>query len=245
MIMKLKFIVLGLLCLNTFSALAAGKKSNESLELAASAWGGFMRGNVVVNGQKADVQRDTWDYFEDLSVGGSLELALRNSSMVLIGSVDYFDTISSDVISGGQPGTLDSSEIVGCIAVGYPFAPVGGKTTFDALFGFQWQEVENQLTVNGKKNSSKVEVYDPVVMLRIKTQLGGKLFLNVPLSFGLSYLGESDFVYDAGLQLLYQLTNTFDVRAGYRISGYDYQEDANNKWDYYVQGYTLGIGMTF
>ena len=244
--MKFKCLVVVLVCLNTLSALAANKKAaSESMELVPTFWAAFMRGNVVVNGQKADIQRDTWDYYKDLSMGGSLELALRNRSMVVIGSVDYFDNISSDVITGGQEGRLETSEMIGCIAIGYPFAPPGGKTTFDALFGFQWQEMENQLTVNGTKNRSKTDIYDSVIMFRIKTQLGGKLFLNVPLSFGLSYLGESDFVYDAGLQLVYQFTKTFDARAGYRISGYDYQEDANNKWDYYQQGYTLGLGLTF
>lgn len=205
-----------------------------------------MRGDVVVNGQKAVIHRDTWDYYQDLSVGGSLELVLRNQSMVVLGAIDYFDGMSSDVTVGSQTGTLETSEMIGVIAAGYPFAPPGGKTTFDALFGLQWQQMENDLKVDGgNKQSAKADVLDPVVMVRIKTQLGGKLFINIPLSLGVSYLGDSELVYDAGMQLLYRLTDTFDVRAGYRISSFDYQEDANQKWDYYQQGYTLGLGMTF
>lgn len=246
MIMKLKFIIAVMLCLSSLSALAAAKKSAESMELVPSVWGAFMRGDVVVNGKKAEVHRDTWDYYKDLSVGGSLELALRNQSMVVVGAIDYFDDISSAVTVGSQAGTLETSEMVGVIAVGYPFAPVGEKTTFDALFGLQWQQMKNNLKLDGgDTESAKTEVYDPVVMVRIKTQLGSKLYINIPLSFGLSYLGDSEMVYDAGVQLLYQFTDTFDVRAGYRVSSFDYQEDANQKWDYYVQGYTLGLGVTF
>lgn len=242
--MKIKILIVFLVCISSLSARAAAK-SGEALELTASAWGAFMRGDVVVNGQKVAVQRETWDYYSDLAVGGSLELALRNSSMVLMGYFDYFDNISSDVSAGSQKGTLETSEMVGCIAVGYPLAPIGGPTTFDLLVGLQGLRMENELKINGTKQTSSTDVYDPVFMLRFKTQLGNKLYVSLPVTFGLSYLGDSELVYDVGLQLLYQLTDTFDVRGGYRISGFDYQEDNSNKWDYYVQGYTLGVGMTF
>jgi hypothetical protein len=241
--MKIKILVLVMLCMHSF---AAKKAAKESMELVPTYWAAFMRGDVMVNGSKVGINRDTWDYYSDLAPGGSLELALRNSSMVVLGYVDYLDGISSDVSSGSQSGTLKTTEIVGCLAVGYPFAPPGGKTTFDALVGLQGVRMENELKLNGSSpESSSTDVYDPVVMFRIKTQLGNKLYINIPLSFGVSFLGDSEMVYDAGLQLMYQFTKTFDVRAGYRISGSDYQEDANNKWDSYVQGYTLGLGMTF
>ena len=241
--LKIRILFLGMLCAGSF---AAGKPApKETMELVPTFWAAFMRGNVVVNGRKADIQRDTWDYFDDLAMGGSAEVALRNSSMVVIGSVDYFDNISSDVVSGGQPGTLETTDMVGCLAVGIPFAPPGGATTFDALVGLQWQKMENELKVNGVVSRGKADIYDPVIMFRIKTKFGKKLFVNIPLSFGVGYLGESEFVYDAGLQLVYQLNKAFDVRAGYRISGSDYQDSDNEKWDTYVQGYTLGLGMTF
>lgn len=243
--MKIKLVVSVVVCMSVFSA-GAAVQSGEAMELSASVWAAFMRGNMVVNGQKAEVHRDTWDYYKDLSVGGSLELGLRNQSMVVLGAVDYFDGMSSDITVGSQAGTLETSEMVGVLAVGYPFSPVGGNTTFDALVGLQWQQVENDLKMTGGgKQSAKTDVLDPVLMVRIKTQLGNKLFIGIPLSIGVSYLGESDMIYDAGLQLQYQLTDTFDIRAGYRISSFDYQEDANQKWDYYVQGYTLGLGLTF
>ena len=61
-----------------------------------------MRGVVVVDGQEAKIQRDAGDIYGDLSYGGSLELVLRNRSMVMLGSFDYFDSFSSDVTVNGQ-----------------------------------------------------------------------------------------------------------------------------------------------
>lgn len=241
--MKLKFILAVMLCLN---ALSAGAANNESMELVPSVWAAWMRGNVVVNGQNAKIIRESEDYFDNLALGGSLEFVLRNNKMVLLGSVDYFDNISSDVMVGSQRGTLETSEIIGCVAVGYPFVPASGNMTFDFLVGLQGLRMDNVLKLSGSgSESSSTDVYDPVMMLRIKLLLGSKLYLNVPLAFGVSYLGESELFYDAGVQLLYKVSDTFDVRAGYRISGYDYQDDANNKWDFYQQGYTLGLGATF
>jgi len=216
------------------------------MELVPSVWAAWMRGNVVVNGQQANIIRESGDYFDNLSLGGSVELVLRNNKMVILGSVDYFDNIESDVMVVDQPGTLETSEIIGCIAIGYPLAPPSRKMNIDALVGLQGMRMDNELKLIGSESQSgSTDVYDLVMMLRIKLLLANKLYLNIPLSLGGPYLGESDLVYDAGAQLLYKLTDKFDIRAGYRISGYDYQGNANNKWEFYQQGYTLGLGILF
>lgn len=241
--MKLKILVVVILCLNVLSAVAAQK---ESMELVPSVWAAWMRGDVVVNGQNAKIVREADNYFEDLSFGGSAELVLRNNKMVLLGSVDYFDSISSDVTVGSQTGTLETTEIIGCIAIGYPLAPPSRKMNFDFLVGLQGLRMDNELKLDGDSpENARTDVFDMVMMLRIKMLLGNKLYLNIPLTLGGIYLGDSELVYDAGAQLLYQVNAKFDVRAGYRISGYDYQEDANNQWDFYQQGFTLGLGVAF
>ena len=238
--MKLKILLAGMLCL---SALSTVEAANDELELVPSVWAAWMRGNVNVDGQKAKVARDADNYFSDLNYGYSLELVLRNDQMVLLGFVDYFDPLSSDITVGGVEGTLDSSEIVGCIAVGYPLA--SGKSTMDILFGLQTLRLDNDLQLNGSAPSSdSTDVYDAVIMLRIKQELFSNCYLNIPLTIGGTYLSDSQFVYDAGIQLLYQFGDSFDVRAGYRISGYDLGEDEDST-DFYQQGYTLGLGIVF
>ena len=238
--MKIKLLLAAILCLNALSAVAA---ANEGLNLVPSVWAAWMRGSMNVDGQTAEVARDADDYFDNLNYGYSLELVLRNNQMVLLGFVDYFDPLSSDVTVGSEEGTLDSSEIIGCIAIGYPLG--SGKSTLDVLVGFQTLRLDNELRLSGGTSyrDSSV-VYDAMVLVRIKQELFSNLFLNIPLSIGGTYLSDSEFVYDAGVQLLYQFTDNIDVRVGYRISGYDFSEDANNK-DFYQQGYTLGLGITF
>ena len=205
-----------------------------------------MRGNVVVNGQNAKIAREADNYFDDLAIGGSVELILRNNKMVLLGAVDYFDNLSSEVTVGSKQGTLETSEIIGCIAIGYPLAPPSRTMNFDLLVGLQGLRMDNELKLDGASpQRASTDVFDMVVMLRMKMMLGNKLYLNVPLSLGGHYLGDSELVYDAAAQLLYKATDKIDVRAGYRISGYNYKEDANNQWDFYQQGFTLGIGVLF
>lgn len=238
--MKIKFLLAAMLCLNTFYGVAT---ANESMDLVPSVWAAWMRGSMNVEGQKAEVVREADDYFGNLNYGYSLELALRNSQMVLLGFVDYFDPLTSEVTVGGAPGTLDSSEIIGCIAVGYPMG--SGTSTMDFLIGIQTLRLENELKMTGGASySDSTDIYDAVLMLRIKQELFSNLYINIPLSIGGGYLSDSEFVYDAGVQLLYQFGNTIDLRVGYRISGFDFSEDADAT-DFYQQGYTAGVGITF
>jgi hypothetical protein len=237
--MKIKILILVMLCVNAFSA---QNTTSDELEFVPSVWAAWMRGAIMVNGQKAEIDRAGDDYFSDLSYGGSAELVLRNSSMVLLGSFDYFDTISSDVTVSGQQGSLDSSEIIGCIAVGYPMG--SGNSTFDALIGLQTLQLDNDLMVSGNSQSQSTDIYDVMFMLRIKQELFSNCYINIPLAIGGGSLSDSEFVYDAAVQLLYQFGDSFDVRAGYRIAGYDFSEDTDAT-DFYQQGYTLGVGMTF
>jgi hypothetical protein len=238
--MKSKLFLAIILGLSTLSAVAA---NNQAIELVPSVWAVWMRGSMAVDGQEAKINRDSEDYFGDLDYGGSAELVLRNNKTVLLGSFDYFDSISSDVTVSGQAGTLESSEIKGCIAIGYPLSM--GKSTVDVLAGLQTLRLDNELKLTaGPSYSDSANIYDVVLMLRIKQELFSKLYLNIPLSIGGAYLSDSDFVYDAGVQLLFQFSDKFDVRAGYRIAGYDFSEDAVTT-DFYQQGYTLGLGITF
>ncbi|WP_372808936.1 hypothetical protein [Pontiella sp.] len=237
--MKTKKILAAILCLNAFSAVA---ETTDEMELAASVWGAWMRGSVNVDGQQAKVERSAINYI-DMDYGYSLELALRNSKLVLLGYLDYFDPISSDVSVGLKEGTLDSSELNGGIAIGFPMG--SGNSTLDFLIGLQMLRMDNDLDLKGGSSySESANVYDAVLMMRYKQELFSNLYLNIPLLIGGTYLSDSEFVYDAGVQLLYQLGTTLDIRAGYRISGYDFDED-EDATDFYQQGYTLGIGLTF
>ncbi|MEI6891505.1 MAG: hypothetical protein V5783_04950 [Pontiella sp.] len=237
--MKVNVFVVGLLCLSTLPSMVLAA---DELELVPSIWGAWMRGSVNVDGQMAKVRRASDEYFSDLDYGYSLELVLRNNQMVLLGFVDYFDPLTAKVTVGDKMGTLDSSEIVGCIAVGYPLA--AGNSTVDFLVGFQMLSMDHELELEGKSYSESIDVYDAVLMLRIKQELFSNCYINIPLSIGGTYLSDSQFVYDAGVQLLYQFGETFDVRAGYRISGYDLGED-DDSTDFYQQGYMLSLGLVF
>ncbi|QBG48799.1 hypothetical protein EGM51_15835 [Verrucomicrobia bacterium S94] len=237
---KMKFFLAALTGLALCSAKAV--KNDESMDLTLSGWAGWMRGAVMVDGQKAKIHRDSMNYFDDLDFGYSGELTLRDSSIVLLGSYEYYDGIVSDVTVGGTPGSLESSENTWCLAIGYPLG--SGSSTFDLLVGLQSLDMDNTLTIGGTKSSDSETLYDAVVMLRMKQELFSNFYLYIPLMMGGTYLSDSEFIYDAGLQLMYQFGQSFDLRVGYRITGYDFS-DSSKATDFYQQGYTVSIGMTF
>jgi hypothetical protein len=120
-----------------------------------------------------------------------------------------------------------------------------GTPTFDVLVGLQYLDMDNTLELTGGSPESESDtVYDMVLMVRYKQELFSNFYINIPLAIGGGSLSDSEFVYDAAVQLLYQFGDSFDVRAGYRIAGYDFSEDTDAT-DFYQQGYTLGVGMTF
>ena len=238
--MKIKFLIASMVCVGTFLSVA---EAAEEMSLTPSVWAGWMRGSMTVDGQKAKVSRASDEYFSDLDIGYSGELILRNDEMVVLGFIDYFDPMSANVKVGGQKGELDSSQLIGGLAIGYPFG--SGSSTFDVLVGLQTVQLDNDLEMfGGATYSEKEEVYDAVLMVRIKQELFSNFFINIPLTIGGGYLSESEFVYDAGVQLLYQFGDSLDVRAGYRIAGYDFG-DSSDSTDFYQQGYTLGLGLNF
>lgn len=237
---KKTILLTALVGISVWSAEAAD--SAEALELTASGWAGWMRGSVVVDGHKAKIHRDSMNYFGDLDFGYGGEVALRNSSMILMGSYEFYEGIVSDVTSGGTKGTLESGENIWSAAIGYPLG--SGSSTFDFLVGLQSLSMDNKLKLGGTEYKDSETLYDAVVMLRIKQELFSNFYLNIPLMIGGGYLSDSEFLYDAGLQLMYQFGSTFDLRIGYRITGYDFS-DSTPATDFYQQGYTAAIGFAF
>ena len=229
------------LCAGIGETEAAG---SESMEVSLNGWYAGLRGDLTVNGYHTHFVQEAGDLFQDLDLGGSLSILARNNKMIWLGSIDYFKSISSEVMVGNQPGTLETEEMIGLLAAGWPLSASGG-TSVDFLAGIQILRMDNELKlVGGTTSSSDADLYDPVIILLVRQQLGDRLQIYVPLSIG-GYLGDADLLYSAELQLQFQATDRFDVRGGYRVVGYDYEANASNALEYFQAGWVLGVGARF
>lgn len=231
-----------LLCAGAITVQAQEK--GWEFEVVPYGWFCGFRGDVTVQGNDTHFVAELEDLFKNLEFAGSLEAVARNQNVVLVGSMDYF-ILNSDVEVGpaATPGTLETTESLGLIAIGYPMR-VSEKVNTDFLLGFQALRMDNDLTSSAGNGSSSINVYDPLILLRIRAQLAKKLYLYAPLAVG-GYAGDSDLVYDAQLQFQYLFTKNVDARLGYRIVGYDFYENDWDNLDFYQAGWTLGIGIRF
>lgn len=215
-------------------------------EIAPYGWLAGLVGDVTIAGQKTEFDKGASDLFEALEFGGSLLGVAQYNRTVFLGQFDYF-AMSTDALEvEDQPagGSLDTDLLVGKVGVGYQFGDREGTST-DLLLGVQSLRMDNAMTLNaGPSSTYDADLFDPILMVRLRMGLTEWLYLNLPLSAG-AWLGDSDFVYDVAADLQFAFNSTFDVRAGYRMAGYAAEENESTELNVALAGWTIGLGFRF
>lgn len=218
-------------------------------EIAPYGWLAGLVGDVTVAGQKTEFDKSASDLFDALEFGGSLLAVAQYNRAVFYGQFDYFSLSTSALEVENQPagGSLDTDLLIGKVGIGYQYGDRAGAST-DVILGVQSLRMDNTLQVNGLGSSSyDADLFDPFLMVRWRTPIAPSkldgLYFNLPVSAG-AWLGDSDFVYDIAAELQYAFNTTFDVRAGYRMSGYKGEEN-NSELDVALAGWTIGLGFRF
>jgi hypothetical protein len=88
--------------------------------------------------------------------------------------------------------------------------------------------------------SSDRNIYDAIVMVRPRVQLGERWQLMPSFSVG---TGDSDLTWEVFPEIIYQAAE-LTFRFGYRNLNYDNEKD-NDKIDISMRGVLLGIGFVF
>lgn len=219
-------------------------------EIAPYGWLAGLSGDVSVGGQKSEFKKSASDLFDALDVGGSLLAVAQYNRVLFEGQFDYFSLSTTELDVENQPpgGSLDSDLLIGKLGIGYQFGD-NETTTVDLLLGVQSMNMDNTLNVTGAGSSTaEVELIDPVLLLKMRSAilpstLNGWYF-NLPLMIGGGGLGDSDLVYGVEAQLQYAFNSTIDARVGYRIEGYQFEEE-NAETDLALAGWTVGLGFRF
>lgn len=221
-------------------------------ELTPYAWLAGMEGDMTVNGRSVDFEKDFSDIIDMVELGGSLLGVAQYDRFLIWGQVDYFSMSTSELDVDEQPkaGSLDSKMLLGELAVGYQVDGWLEGQTFDLLVGVRTLQLDNDLELYGKGETSKdVELVDPIFAVRpsvpvFPSKIDGLRF-NPTLCIGGG--GDSEMVYGMQPQLQYQVNDSFAVRFGYRTVGYKFEGEKNkdNELDFSLSGLLLGAGFTF
>lgn len=195
------------------------------------------------------------DFYDDIlgNINGSMSVKaeVRKGHWGAVTDISYSDiedeTATPNSILWQTVNSRTKSWIVS-VAGQYRLFEYPG-TFMDAIGGVRYWSVDSRLALRGgpaqdRERSHKEDWFDPVLGLRDQSFLGNsKFFLNGELFIGGFGLG-SDFMWDACVNLGYQLTKSVDITLGYRYMDVDY-EKGEFLYDVSQDGLIMSLGWQF
>ena len=230
-------------------AAAAAEPQGWKFELTPYLWAEGLEGDVTINGQEAEFEKEFSDLFDMLDIGGSLFGVAQYNRFIFLGAVDYFSRSTDELDVEDQPEgrTLDSKMLLGEVAAGYQFDGFMEGMTISVLAGARMTSMELDLELDAGETASKDnDLVDPVLMLNpsipiFPSKIDGLRF-NPILAIGGG--NDADLVYELFPQFQYQITDHLAARLGYRTIGYKF-EDGDNELNINLAGLIVGAGLTF
>jgi opacity protein-like surface antigen len=237
--------------LATMSSLSAAEPQGLKFELTPYIWLAGMEGDVTVNDQKVEFDKSFSDLLDNVEVAGSLLGVVQYDRFLVWGQVDYFSMSNDklDLEDKPQGGTLDTSMLLGEVAVGYQVDGWVEGQTFDLLVGVRTLHIENTLKIkDGATYEKNRDRTDPILVVRpsipiLPSKIDGLRF-NATLAIG---GGDSKLVYELHPAIQYQITENIAARVGYRTVGYKVEGEHNdkNEMNFSLSGLIAGVGVTF
>lgn len=191
------------------------------------------------------------DVFDDLRLGGFLDLWGRRGRFVVSADVMYVDlTDRGDVAAlpglGPTPGLslrVDSRQTAATLLAGWR-ARTGPGLTLDLLGGLRWWDISTTATARfgglSREWDEDFSWVDPLVGFRAFLPLGARASALVQADVG---LGERR-TWQATGTLNYVLTDALSASAGYKALSVDYAEDGRI-FDATLKGPVLGLTWRF
>jgi len=235
------------------SGIAAQAVDTEgwSFEITPYLWYAGLEGDITVNGQKFDFEKDASDLFDAAEVGGSLRIGAEYNRIVIGGLVDYFSLSTDELDAEDQPqgGKLESKLLLTEVMVGYRVDGFSEGQSFVLGVGVRnlSLEVDGEVTGHGTFSRDR-DVTDAMFFLLpsipvLPSMIDGLRF-NPVLAIG---AGDSDLAYELFPQFQYQITDNVAARLGYRTVGWKFKDDNNdeNELNISLSGLIVGLGLTF
>jgi hypothetical protein len=214
-------------------------------------WYAGLEGDVTVNGQKVDFEKNASDLFKAVEAGGSFRIGASYDRFVVGALVDYFSLSTDELDVEDQPagGSLDSKMLLTEALVGYRVDGWSEGQSFVLAVGARNLHMENDLTLTGEDTKSRDnDVADGMFYVlpsvpMFASKIDGLRF-NPVLGIG---AGDSDLAYELFPQIQYNLNDNIAMRFGYRTVGWKFKGDNNedNELNVKLSGLILGLGVTF
>lgn len=197
-----------------------------------------MAGNIGLrNLPEVDVDANPGDIFSKLSFGGMLYLEAHNDDWAITSDLLYMD-LKQDV----TPGTLISSGNINAHQWAWEFAGLYRITPFlEAGIGGRLNNIQAGLDINRKEiggetipiSADMSETWvDPIILIRLTGDIKNKWQFQFRGDVGGFGIG-SDFAYQAQGMVGYSFIRWFQLTAGYRILGMNYDKgEGENRFRY-------------
>jgi hypothetical protein len=230
---------------------AAARGQAWEFELTPYLWMAGIDGDLSVrNSPDVSVSADFIDVVKELDIGALVTFDARKAPWVFLLDAVYLKT-SKD---GDTPGPLfsrtDVTSRTAIIepAVGYQvFA--GDGAVLDVYAGARIWVAETELKLTTAvgfqtRTFSRTKAWaDPLVGARLRAALWEKLSVAVLGDVG-GFGAASDFTWQAYVGFIYQFTDRWSAKLGYRAIGVDYESDGF-RLDIIEHGPLIGVGFRF
>jgi len=248
---KLAIAVTAGLALVSASSAFAQRTEGWNFEVTPYIWYAGLEGDVTVDGQKTDFEKDASDLFKAVEAGGSLRIGASYDRLVFGALVDAFSLNTDEMDVEDQPagGRMESDLLMIEGMVGYRVDGWSEGQSFVIGVGARRLDMDMDLEVFGKGTRSKeTEVVDGMLFVLpsmpvLPSMIEGLRF-NPVLAIG---AGDSDLAYEMFPQFQYQITENLAARFGYRTVGWKFKGDENedNELNVRLAGLIAGIGLTW
>lgn len=225
-------------------------KADDSLnkgwafEFTPYLWAVGIDGDVTVRGQKANVDMDFNDLVDSVDIGGSFLGVARKDRFVMWTQFDYVGLDNNDLDNVPSDSRLKTNMLLLELAGGYQFNGPFKGSTIDAMIGLRYGSFENKLIIQDAKAKRTQELVDPMLVVRPRIPIYHDWIVFSP-TLAVGGGGDSEFIYELQPQLQFQLTENLAARVGYRRLHYKFEGKGDNEFDGDLQGFIVGLGVTF
>lgn len=215
-----------------------------TFEFTPYLWAAGIDGDVTVRGHKANVNMDFSDLVKTVDIGGSFLGVAHKDRFVIWTQFDYFGLDNKDLGNAlPSDSRLQTTMLLFEAAAGYQFDGPYAGSKLDAMLGLRYGSFENKLSIEGVKAKRSTELVDPMLVVRPRFPLNDWLALSATLAVGGG--GDSEFIYELQPQLDFQFTKNLVAQVGYRRLYYKFEGKGDSDFSAALQGFIIGMGVTF
>lgn len=241
-------------------ALVETADKDWSLQVSPYLWAAGMEGSIspFQAGPTIGVEKSFSDVFENLNLGGFVNVWGRNGQFVFSGDAMYVNTTESEAFgplpplaAPIPPGTVvnasvDSEQIMATLQAGYRVVDTP-QFTLDALAGARLWHISTDVTVSAlgmsRSYGESFGWIDPVIGARAFFRLTDELSVQAQADIGGFGVG-SALTWSALATVNYTFTNNLSVSGGYKILDVNYDNDGH-VYDTRLSGPVLGLTYRF